>query len=184
MVTSFGETLMSVSCNGWINFVAFSPSCNTICYGTQDCELNFADVKDVGQSAGKSKVKAEKLMLRTNPLLNGIFLSDTKFMGCGFDKVPYIYTNSGNEWKQTACLDDGISKARSTKITGNSFLDKRVYFNADIKLSSAVEMKETDTKHANYINCLKTFARNGDTPLIMSTSDVNGYLNWWDVQKV
>lgn len=83
---------MSVSCNGWINFVAFSPSCNTICYGTQDCELNFADVKDIGQSAGKSKPKAEKLMLRTNPLLSGIFLSETKFMGCGFDKVPFIYS--------------------------------------------------------------------------------------------
>jgi len=184
MVSTIGETLLSVSCNGWINFVTFSPSCNSICYGTQDCELNFCNVSDVGSSAGKSKAKPEKLMLRGNPHLSGLFLSEDKFIGCGFDKVPFLYKIEGGEWKQQKALDDGISKVRKAKITGNSFLDKRVYFNADIKLSSDVEMKETDTRHANYINCLKTFASNGEKPLIISTSDPNGYLNWWDVQAL
>ena len=81
-------------------------------------------------------------------------------------------------------LDDGIGKVRKAKITGNSFLDKRVYFNPDIKLNTNVEMKETDTRHANYINCLKPFASQGGKHAILSTSDINGYLNWWDVQSV
>lgn len=54
-------------------------------------------------------------------------------------------------------LDAGIKNSRQAKISGNSFVDKRVYFNADIKLSSAVELKETDTQHVNYINCLRVF---------------------------
>lgn len=50
-----------------------------------------------------------------------------------------------------------MKNTRAAKITGNSFMDKRVYFNSDIKLSSAVELKETDTQHVNYINCLRVF---------------------------
>ena len=175
---------MTMNCNGWINFVSFSQSCKTICYGTQDCELNFANVSDVGTSDGKAKVKAEKLMLKGNPLLNAIFIDEDKVIGTGFDKIPYLFKKEGSDWKCIKTLDDGTKKFRKAKITGNSYLDKRVYFNADIKLSSNVEMKETDTKHANYINCLKPFASNDGKPLILSTSDINGYLNWWDVQNM
>lgn len=184
MVSSYGDVLVTIPSNAWINFVAFSPNSSIIAYGTHDSELNFANVAEVGSSNGKSKVKPEKLMLKGNPLLSGMFISDDKFVGAGFDKVPYLYQGAGKNWKQVKVLDSGIDKVRKAKITGNSFLDKRVYFNADIKLSSEVEMKETDTMHANYINCMQTFASDGTKPLILSTSDVNGYLNWWDVQNL
>ena len=85
-------------------------------------------------------------------------MNNNTLVASGFDKVPYIYKLEGTQWKQTACLDDGINKAREGKITGNSFLDKKAHFNNDIKLDSSVMMKETDTKHLNYINCLKVFA--------------------------
>ena len=35
-------------------------------------------------------------------------------------------------------LDMGINEARKAKITGNKFLDQKVYFNADMKLGSNV----------------------------------------------
>lgn len=178
-MTSFGDTLLSISNNGWVNFVAFSPSSNLIAFATHDCEINFVNVTEAG--SGKAKVKPEKLMLKTNPLLSGLFLAEDRFIGTGFDKVPFLYKLDGGSWKQDKCLDNGVNSIRKAKITGNSFLDKRVYFNADIKLSSDTEIKETDTQHANYINCLKVFATNGSKPTILSTSDVNGYLNWWDV---
>ena len=160
--------------------MAWSPSASTIAYATQDCELNFASVAE--SASGKAKVKPSKLMLRTNPLLSGIFTSETKFIGCGFDKVPFLYENSG-DWKQSKSLDEGIASARQAKITNNKFKDMRVYFNPDIKLSTTIEMKETDTRHANYINCLKVFGA-GQKVQILSTSDVNGYLNWWDVNNL
>ena len=184
MVSSYGDTLCTIPATAWINFVSFSPSSNLLSFGTHDCELNFANVSEVGSSGGKCKVKPEKLMLRGNPLLNGMFISDDKFVGAGYDKVPYLYSKEGKDWKQIKTLDEGISKVRKAKITGNSFLDKRVYFNADIKLGSDVEMKETDTMHANYVNCMQVFASDGAKPLILSTSDINGYLNWWDVQNL
>lgn len=45
-VTSYGESLLSLSCNGWVNYVSFSPSANQICYVTHDCEVNFANVEN------------------------------------------------------------------------------------------------------------------------------------------
>lgn len=157
-VTSYKETLMSITCNGWVNCVSFSPNGSTICYATHDSELNIADVSEVGTSGGKSKVKSEKILLKGNPLLTTIFISEEKLIAAGFDKVPYLFSKKGSEWTQESVLDDGVTKHRKAKITGNSFLDKKVYFNSDIKLNTSIEMKETDTKHANYINCMTPFA--------------------------
>jgi len=83
-------------------------------------------------------------------------------------------------------MDKGISNTRKTKIGGNSFTNKKVYFNSDFKLDSKVEMKETDTRHENYINQLKIFAQDVKSNKIsaLCTSDVNGFLNYWDVSKV
>ena len=46
-VTSYGENLLSVSCNGWVNCASFSPSSDSVCYVTHDCEVNFADLSKV-----------------------------------------------------------------------------------------------------------------------------------------
>jgi hypothetical protein len=181
-ITSYGETLVNIQQSGWCNFVAWSPSCNSIAYGTQDCDLGFADVSEA--AGGKAKIKPNVINLRTNPLLSGMFLEENKFVGTGFDKVPYIFTQSGADWAESSILDKGISKNRQLKISNNKFKDMRVYFNPDIKLSSNIEMKETDTSHVNYINCLKPFGYTTGKPLVLSTSDVNGYLVWWDVQSV
>ena len=93
-----------------------------------------------------------------NPHMHCIFVNDTTLVATGYDKVPYVYKYAGNEWKQTQVMDAGIKNQRKAKITGNSFVDKKVYFNPDIKLNAAVELKETDTMHANYVNCMKVFA--------------------------
>ena len=43
-VTTFGETLMKIDRNGWMNGLAFSTDCNTLCYVSHDCEISFEDV--------------------------------------------------------------------------------------------------------------------------------------------
>lgn len=47
-VTGYGDTLFQVTSNGWVNQLSFSPTGNTLCYITHDCELNFADVSKCG----------------------------------------------------------------------------------------------------------------------------------------
>ena len=78
--------------------------------------------------------------MRSNPLLSGLFLEDGKFVGAGFDKVPYLFESKGGEWSQTKILDAGVSKNRQLKITGNKFKDTRVYFNPDFKLTDKVQL--------------------------------------------
>lgn len=118
-----------MNCNGWVNHVAFTPDATTICYISHDCELNFADVSEAGGDK-KTKPKTSVKVLHTgNPHLSCTFLDDNTLVATGFDKVPFIYKKEGTDWKVTAMLDDGINKKRPPKITGNNFIDKKVYFN-------------------------------------------------------
>jgi hypothetical protein len=108
-----------------------------LCFGTHDCELNFADVSGI-ESDPKFKPKPEKLLLKGNPLMKGYFIGEDTVVAGGWDKVPIVFKKSGSEWRQDKILDMGINEARKAKITGNKFLDQKVYFNADMKLGSNV----------------------------------------------
>lgn len=50
-----------------------------------------------------------------------------------------------------------------------------------IKLDDDVIMREMNTKHSNYINSIKYYP--GVTNKLC-TSDINGYLNYWDIQQI
>ena len=182
-VTSYGEQLLSISCNGWVNYAAFSPNAANICFITHDCEVNFANVEQCAKDP-KSKPTQEKIMHTGNPHLHCIFVSNDKCLATGYDKVPYLYVKKADKWEMKQSLDKGLTSQKKTKIGGNSFKDKKVYFNSDFKLDSKVEMKESDTMHGNYINGLKIFARNGDNIKAICTSDINGTLNYWDLSSV
>ena len=86
-ITSFGETLMTITSNGWINSLAFAPSSKNLCYVTHDCELNFVDVSD----PNNKKPKSEKLLHTGNPHFNCVFIDEDKLVACGYDKVPFLY---------------------------------------------------------------------------------------------
>jgi hypothetical protein len=71
-----------------------------------DCEVNFVDVSKAAQ---KVKEKPEKVFYKGNPFLNGIFLNESVFIACGFDKVPFLFRKSGSAWSFEKSLDDGFS---------------------------------------------------------------------------
>jgi len=78
---------MTVTSNGWINSLAFTPSSKSLCYVTHDCELNFVDVSD----PSNKKPKSEKLLHTGNPHFNCVFIDEDKLVACGYDKVPFLY---------------------------------------------------------------------------------------------
>lgn len=45
-------------------------------------------------------------------------------------------------------------------------------------------LKEKNTKHRNFILSMKPYARDGDKILMLTTSDINGYIHYWDVSKL
>ena len=79
-------------------------------------------------------------------------------------------------------LDDGVSKVKQSKIGKDAFGGKSVFFDG-LKLENDVEVTEKDTKHTNYINCQKKFAGDDAQVQIISTSDPNGFIHFWEVSK-
>lgn len=81
-----------------------------LCYATHDCELNFVDVS---KAAEKVKVKPDKVFYKGNPFLHGIFISDSAYICCGYDKVPYLFKKDGKgKWVFDKILDEGMKKER------------------------------------------------------------------------
>jgi WD40 repeat protein len=152
-VTTWGETLFSFSVIGWVNFVAWSPDASVLAYGTHDCELNFADVS----SPSGGKADKQMLLYKGNPFLCGTLLNATTFIGCGYDKVPFLFKKSGSSWAFVKHLDEGINKEKQTQIGKGSFeqsnlMFKRMETQSSQQLQEDVIMKEMNTKHVNYIN--------------------------------
>ena len=71
-----------------------------------DCELNFVDVTKAPE---KVKAKPEKVFYKGNPFLKGVFLSETSYIACGYDKVPYHFKKETKGWVLNKILDDGIN---------------------------------------------------------------------------
>ena len=103
-ITSTGETLHTITCNGWVNFINFSPDCRTICYTTHDCELNFTDVSEAA-SGDKNKLSTVKVYHNGNPHMSVLFLDNDSLIAGGYDKTPYLYKKQGSEWKMVKILD-------------------------------------------------------------------------------
>ena len=74
-VTSTGETLQTIQCNGWVNYINFSPNSELICYVTHDCELNFTNVSSAA-SGEKSKLETKKIFHHGNPHMSCLFIDD------------------------------------------------------------------------------------------------------------
>ena len=53
-----------------------------------------------------------------------------------------------------------------------------------LQLSNDIACQERDTKHENYINGLQPYAFNGKDVSLITTSDPNGCINYWDVSKL
>lgn len=148
---------------------------------------------DISKAADKVKEKTDKIVYKGNPFLTGVFTNNTTFIACGYDKVPYVFKRGADgKWKEGKILDEGITKPKEAQIGKGSFEQSLMTFKKSevkaasnqVKLDDDVIMKEMNTKHANYINCLKVYMGSRDQVQVLSTSDINGYINYWDVSKL
>jgi hypothetical protein len=123
-VTSYGETLFSFSVIGWVNFVSWAPDATVLAYGTHDCELNFADVS----SGGAGKADKQMLLYKGNPFLCGVMTNANTFIGCGYDKTPFLFKKQGGNWVFSKHLDEGFSNEKQAQIGKGSFEQSNLMF--------------------------------------------------------
>lgn len=95
---------MTFNVIGWINSVSWSPDATILAYATHDCELNF-----VNTSSGATKEKPDKVLYKGNPFIQGVFINATTYIGCGFDKVPFLFKKGPSGWAFVKHLDDGFT---------------------------------------------------------------------------
>jgi len=110
----------------------------------------------------------------------------------GFDKAPFLFKKNGAEWSFQKCLDEGFNQVRQEEaIEKGSFEGSKTFFKKGelenknaLQLDADVIMREKNTKHRNFILSLKPYASAGGKLAMVTSSDINGYLNYWDVSKL
>ena len=75
-----------------------------------DSELHFIDFTADMVEKRESKSKSDKVVYPGNPVLNGHFINNDTYIGCGFDNAPLIFKRHADGWKFEGSLDPGFSK--------------------------------------------------------------------------
>lgn len=86
------------------------------------------------------------MLFKGNPILTGLFIDETIFIGCGFDNAPLIFKHNGKAWEYQGSLDPGLGKKRASKIAKDAFGVTSVFFDS-IKLDDQIVSSAKDTKH-------------------------------------
>ena len=93
----------------------------------------------------------------------------------GYDKAPFLFKKSGDEWKEAECLDKGFESFKDLKAEkGSKDFFKKKEIETDIKILEALIVKERDTKHENTIQQLVPFGKDE-----LCTADDNGNIFFW-----
>jgi hypothetical protein len=64
-----------------------------------------------------------------NPIMNGHFISDSCYIGCGFDNVPMVFKKAADgNWTFEGSMDPGYHKTRQQQIKNNAFGGQTAFF--------------------------------------------------------
>lgn len=135
--------------------------------------------------ASREKPKSKKVVYKGSPVLNGHFVKDDIYIGCGYDNAPMIFKKQADgEWKFEGSLDQGYGKLKQGVITKDVFGGKTVFFEG-FELATDATLQAKDTLHQNYINYSQPYVTDGSGNVkVLTTSDPNGSINYWDVSQL
>lgn len=105
-----GKVLFKMKTNVWNNTLAWSPSGSVLAFASHDCEMHFAEF--TAESVGsKTKPSSKRVVYNGNPILTGSFISESTYIGCGFDNVPLAFKKQADgNWQFTGSLDPGYGQ--------------------------------------------------------------------------
>lgn len=115
-----GEILFKFKSSCWNNTCAFSPSGQTLAFASHDCEMHFIEfTPEIVSSLAKPASK--KVIYKGKPILNGCFIREDAYIGCGFDNAPMLFKLEGGNWVFKGSIDPGYGQTRSSSIGQSSF---------------------------------------------------------------
>jgi actin related protein 2/3 complex subunit 1A/1B len=173
----FGEPLMEFDCNGWTHGIAFSPSGNKLCFTGHDSSIYFVEpVKD--QPPVVTTIRLTGL-----PLLDVLFLDETKVVGAGHDCMPLLFSTTGlGVWAFVKSLDEKPKveeKSTSGESSPSSNFEKFQNMAGKGTNNSSSLSTTLETKHQNTITCISAYKRVGAKVSEFTTSGLDGNIIFW-----
>jgi len=171
----FDEPLCEFDCNGWVQGIAFSPSGNRLAFVSHDSTVSVAECHE----GAEPTVSVTKMKLL--PMMDCMFLDETKIVVAGYDCAPYLVALSGPEtWKVVKCLDEKKAPAAAKTASATQSAMKMFQDQASKGTTDASKLAgDVATKHQNTITDIEVYKRNGAMVTEFSTSGLDGQIHWW-----
>jgi actin related protein 2/3 complex, subunit 1A/1B len=174
----FGDIYAEMSCLGWVNAVAWSPSGHTLCYAGQDSSIHFVNFAEDGSPLVQS------LRFSHLPITSLLYTSERAVMAGGFDFNPLIfgYSDRSGSWEFNRLLE--VRKAEAATVATGGVAAARALFQNKSKLGQDAKA-DTDTlwtTHEDAITCMQNATADSSGVVArVSTSSLDGAVVVWDL---
>lgn len=155
----FGEAYCELSCNGWVNAVAWTPSGNTLVYAGHDSTINFIALTTATASApAVFTIRSPEL-----PYSSLLALSDRSVIAVGHDFNPSTYATAANgTWEFYGKLEVKAAPVAASGGAEGGVAAARALFQN--KASRGQESSDTGTlwtQHENTVTCISAMTPAG-----------------------
>lgn len=154
-VRSFGEVIYEIDAGAWVNALAWSPDCTTLCAATHNSALIFTDFRE-----------QQNVKWSGRPFATVAFLNPSVVLAAGWDFCPVKFTVRGNGWSE----GEKVSQAGAGELNRSS---SKVLAMRKM-LEGTKEREASKSFHQNAITCIRVIDEDR-----YSTSDVEGTLHIW-----
>jgi len=166
---AFGDAYAEFNCQGWVHAVSYSPSGNVLAFAGHDASIHFV-------TFSKESPVVQTLRFSFLPLLQLLFLSDTKLVGAGHDANPALF-ELADSWSFSQFVDKK-PEAKAAVSSGSDVKSRMAMWQNKDKTGTTAGAKNDDLsswmKHQAAITSLKPYKTNQ-----FSTTSPDGKLVTW-----
>ncbi|CAD8141193.1 unnamed protein product [Paramecium octaurelia] len=168
-IKTFGEILVTINLNGWVNSIDFNQSGNKFAVAAHTGLIKQYSFNNDGSLIVDDEDKNASYIKETKPFNKIIYLNDSTLVGVGYDRKP-VLLNCEPTLKFTSIIEKCLAAEGEVQKSGSIAAAKQIF--------SGKGQKTEDDKfgHQTAITCVNKVSDN-----LISTSDVNGIINFWRI---
>ena len=176
---STGDVLAEIPSSGWVHCVAFSPTGAFLAFSSHDSSVRIVRLPSDRQPADSD---VTTLFLPGLPLTKLLWLSDTRLVGAGHDRVPVVIEQKGSTWSIGKRLDDPKKRApveeKKVSAVSNAF---KAFGASTTTGAGAGKDSASELLHQNCITGLCVLSKSGAQVTKFSSIGLDGRLVTWDM---
>ncbi|CAK67372.1 unnamed protein product (macronuclear) [Paramecium tetraurelia] len=168
-IKTFGEILVTINLNGWVNSIDFTQSGKKFAVAAHTGLIKQYSFNDDGSLIVENEDTNATYIKETKPFNKILYLNDSTMVGVGYDRKP-VLLNCEPTLKFTSIIEKCLAAEGEVQKSGSIAAAKQMF--------SGKGQKTEDDKfgHQTAIACI-----NKVNDSLISTSDVNGIINFWRI---